>query len=504
MSNTINKPTFYLPIGWGRKLLLSLLIGLFAINSATAQSRANEGAAIQGVSIKNVQNVVQNDSLYVSFDMALQGRFLASGNALHVVPVYKSAELGKVRLPHILVNSKKRAGYYRREQALLSHEERVAHAPYEVIVRNDREIQQVSYRYAMALPCSRAGKGTLHIEQLLEDCCNVLLVDSQPIDIEVVEQVKQSNWGLFGNTVSLITPEPEEPKVLVKGVSVGITYPKGGFRVLPHFDNNKEELERIDKVLRPLLTNNEAYEVTGMAIRGYTSIEDTYVFNMRLSEQRAEHFKQYLMEKYALGHIANFTTQGMSEDWDGLAKAVEASQMDEKEEILTVIRTVDIYDGREKQLMDMKWGNPYRYMAREFFPALRRMEMEVDYTVKEYRYEENASMQEQLENGVSQRAVFDLAKGKMDADLLLVIAKYFPHDATAIINGASAALLKGDLDRAWEYLQQVEDNPMAYNNLGVYYWLKGDTSRAITYFDQAIEANADAEKAKANKEILNK
>lgn len=444
--------------------------------------------------------MVQNDSLYVSFDMALQGRFLASGNALHVVPMYKSAELGKVRLPHILVNSKKRAGYYRREQALLSHEERVAHAPYEVIVRNDREIQQVSYRYAMALPCSRAGKGTLHIEQLIEDCCNVLLVDSQPMNIEVVEQVKQSNWGLFGNTVSLITPEPEEPKVLVKEVSVGITYPKGGFRVLPHFDNNKEELERIDKVLRPLLTNNEAYEVTGMAIRGYTSIEDTYVRNMRLSERRADTFKAFLIDRYGLGEIANFTTEGMSEDWDGLAKAVEASHMEEKEEILHIINTVGIYDGREKQLMDLKWGDPYRYMAREFFPALRRLEMEVHYTIRKGNDDIEGFNNEEI--GVSHHALFELAEGELDDDLLLVIAKYYPNDDTAVINASSAALLNNELDEAWEYLQQVKDNPMAYNNLGIYYWLMEDTDTAAIYFKQAIEADVEADKAKANRMML--
>jgi len=58
------------------------------------------------------------------------------------------------------------------------------------------------------------------------------------------------------------------------------------------------------------------------------------------------------------------------------------------------------------------------------------------------------------------------------------------------------------LDEAWQYLSKIQDVPEAYNNLGVYYWLRGDTERAERYFRLAMNVKGDEEKARRNLEQL--
>ena len=53
--------------------------------------------------------------------------------------------------------------------------------------------------------------------------------------------------------------------------------------------------------------------------------------------------------------------------------------MAHRDEVLYLIDHVGIFAGRERKLMDLDKGAPYKYMLKEFFPALRRVEITVNY-----------------------------------------------------------------------------------------------------------------------------
>ena len=97
-----------------------------------------------------------------------------------------------------------------------------------------------------------------------------------------------------------------------------------------------------------------------------------------------------------------------------------------------------------------------------------------------------------------------MAQSRDDKDLLKIAAIYFPNNAIANINASSVALIRGNLDEAWTYLSKVEENPEAYNNLGIYYWLKGDVERAKVFFQKATTNNSKNENAIANMQLLEK
>ena len=263
--NSIKQKSFPLPLFLRRSLLVAVLIVLFAINIIAQQANSStiqppqkqqpvtvDAASINGVSFSNVECYVYNGSLHVSFDLELQGRFLASGDALHIVPVY-STGTDKLRLPAVLVNGKMRSSYYKREQSLLSKSERLANKPYTEVVHKEKETQHVTYNYVMPIPQKMSKKGTLHIEQLLQDCCDLALIDTKLLPLEY--RSASPDPTMFANTLTFITPEAEQEKKRNDHFVVRIDYPVDKYEVLPNFADNKTELEKIDKELKPLFSD---------------------------------------------------------------------------------------------------------------------------------------------------------------------------------------------------------------------------------------------------------
>lgn len=477
------------------RLLLVLLLGFITTGTANAQATADE------VRFENIESYVLNGSLHLSFDLKLQGDFLSSGDALHIHPVYRT-ETGELTLPGILVNGKQRARYYRREQSLLSESKRIENKPFGVIVRNNKETQHVAYNYVLPISQGVSKTGTLHIEQLLQDCCDLALIDTKLLPLDYRHATPDP--AIFANSVSYIAPQAEKEKKRNDNFVIRVEYPVNQHEVLPNFANNMAELDRMDNEVKPLFTDKETYRIEGGVIKGFASPEDTYEHNLKLSKRRTDTFKKYLVNKYGLTDLNDFLAQGMGEDWDSLRKSVEASDMEHKAEILRIIETEGVFDGREKKLMELAGGKPYSYMLKELFPPLRRMEMEISYTVRAFDTNESESLIKDKPSRLSQREIFDLAQSKDDKDLLKIAAIYFPNNAIANINASSVALIRGNLDEAWTYLSKVEENPEAYNNLGIYYWLKGDVERAKVFFQKATTNNSKNENAIANMQLLEK
>ena len=76
------------------------------------------------------------------------------------------------------------------------------------------------------------------------------------------------------------------------------------------------------------------------------------------------------------------TSVGHGEDWEGLLRLAEEDGMEHLEDVRDIILNTDVYHGREGKLMRLAGGAPYRYMAREFFPKLRRIEFTIEYNVR--------------------------------------------------------------------------------------------------------------------------
>lgn len=485
-----------------KQYILFITLILFGYTSLFGQSyevKSNviySSNPIPNITIENTKNLIRNDSIRISFDFGVYGKIISSKDALYVVPVYKTST-NEYRFSPILINGKTRDKYYRREQLLSSHEEYWKNKPYSVLVQS-KVLQKLNYHSENSFPENVEINGKLYLEYILHDCCDKCILGIYDMDFESEHVSPEISKPIYEGLVTFIRPKVEKVKIRNEYITVRIKYPVDKYRVLPNFDNNNYELNKVDNILRPLSTRDKDYQLIEASIKGYASPEATYDYNLRLSERRAYYFKDYIMNRYKLNGLNKFWTKGMGEDWIGLREAVEKSNMNYKKDITNIIDNIDIFSGREKQLMDLYGGQPYKYMLKHLFPPLRRMEMVINYKVRSFEIEEAETLIKERPQDLSQQEIYDLALERKDKEKLKVAAKYFPDDDIANINASSAALVKGDIELAIIYLKKVWNNPKAYNNIGVYYLIKGNRKEAEKYFLKALSEGGDVEKAGYN------
>ncbi|MCD8101505.1 MAG: hypothetical protein LUE26_02850, partial [Alistipes sp.] len=169
-------------------------------------------------------------------------------------------------------------------------------------------------------------------------------------------------------------------------------------------------------------------------------------------------------------------------------------------------------DRKEQRLKAM--GYPWTAMSVGMFPQLRRVEYQIDFSVKDYSLEESRTLASRNPEMLSQRELFLLAQSYEQGspeweNIFETIIRQYPDDATAIINYTGVLLSRGELASAKRYLDRIGDltgenistpdatgqadpralqnewGTRAANNLGVYYLLSGDLETAEEYLRQA-------------------
>lgn len=459
--------------------------------------------------IQNKGSFTRNDSLYIKFELSTQGKIIKRGEALSLIPEYRRGN-DTYEFPAILINGRKRNPYYKREQALATPESYWQYKPYATLVVQRKGEQQVDYDYALPLP-GGTEKGKLFIKYLKQDCCDISLEKTDSLVLEYKDSLKGKKeivhkllvgYPEYAESVTYIEPKEEVEKRREETIVIHIKYPVDKSKVLPDFADNAIELKKVDKLLRHFMEDKETYTVEEGSIVGYASPEATYDYNLRLSKRRAKDFYDYLLDTYKKHNLPKFEVSGVGEDWEGLYKGIDKTDMEYKNRVLYIIDVVSIFSGREKQLMDLAGGAPYRYMLRNLFPPLRRIEMKLKYRVKSFTKEESKQVFVDRPKDLSQREFYQLTKGRMDKKALEVAVHYFPDDITANINAFSASLVRGDMEAAYKYLLKVEEESLSYNSTGVYYLIKGDIEKARSYFEKSLAIPQLKENALYNLELL--
>lgn len=502
-----------------KKCILFILIQVACCTVSIAQQVQYAVAEPSPLRITETSCNINGDSLHIGFVINLQGNVIRSGEALHLVPVYRIGD-DEVRLPEILINGKRNSKYYRRDRALLGHEQYWSTKPYAELTLNKRTPQKIRYDKRVVLPAefSNQPTGHVYIERFVEDCCDWRFVGSDLLKPTVASEVSPAaipmqNLVFDESNVVFVRPAHETKKLRNELLSLRINFIVNRSDILPTYKNNADELRKADALLRPLSTRRETYTINSAIIRGYASPEDTYEHNLKLSQHRADNFKSYIISRYGLTGLSSFPSQGMGEDWDGLRKLVEESIMPYREKVLDIIDFVDLNKGREKQLMDLGGGVPYKFMLANLFPPLRRMEMEVSYTVRSFEEKETDKVFETRPQDLSPEELFLLARRRnappvTDEERAEYGREYdmavqlYPKNEIVLLNASSAALIRGDEDIAWEYLNKIKSLPEAANNLGVYYMLHGDNARAEQYLRRALTVMQTKETAKRNLKVL--
>ncbi len=125
--------------------------------------------------------------------------------------------------------------------------------------------------------------------------------------------------------------------------------------------------------------------ITKIEINSYASPEGGRTYNKKLAERRSNSIYDYITNTIAVPDSL-IEKKYAGADWDGLQELVEASDMQYRDEVLYILKNIPeetwrrvnpsdrwltMVDSRNKHLMDLKYGNPYRYMFANIYPKLR-------------------------------------------------------------------------------------------------------------------------------------
>lgn len=398
------------------RVLIVLLLVLLPMASATAQ----------GVRILSQEVALVKDSLHLFLKMDLSGVTINRHTAVHFTPILRGVYT-QLPLAPVVLSGMKRYRFDRREWALRTPSEVPPVTPYAVLIQTRRQRPDI-VNYHIAIPYSTWMRGaSLLLNQEIKDCCELewLCTDTLaqslsglsaglpeiapaqaeakvPVEVTPVPvaapvpaeaPVEQKVQSVIPDPVQdtskpPYTPEPESipkqkpaPAIVPdeepnsETIVLYIDYPIGKEEVFPYFSDNRHELRKLSRIFNDA-GNFLTPTVKEIQVCGYCSPDGTYANNERLAASRARFFAEYLHATYKLRGLRIVTT-AVAEDWEGLCDLIRDDTPWYADRVLDIIRTYGVFSGREKRLMDLDGGTPYRDMLHRYFPLLRRIEVKV-------------------------------------------------------------------------------------------------------------------------------
>lgn len=472
-----------------KKILIYSVLCLIAALPVSAQKFYKDA-----INITNASLWQQGESLYINMQMDVRNLKVSNDRTLTLTPVLTGPD-NNVVLPEIVINGRRRQKAYLRAMAL--DKTTNMEIPY-----NTQEV----LNYTQVIPYEPWMENAyLNLEEDLCGCGGHQEVLTQEMIMNGVS-TETKRLAALQPIPSYIQPKAEVVKARSEQYEAHLDFPVGKSVILPDFMNNQTELRNIREMFNKV-QNDKKLTITGVYIEGFASPEGPLKLNEQLSKSRAEALKKYLsVHEQIPANLYNVSFGG--ENWEGLEKALEASNTKEKTEFLNIIRNTSDIARRKEEIKRVGGGAPYRTMLKELYPALRKVNCRIDYTIVNFKVDEGKEIIKTQPQYLSLNEMYLVAnsypKGGDDFIKVFDIAvRMYPDDEVANLNAAAVALSKKDLPDARKYLDKSNKQTAEYaNNNGIYYLLSGNKDQAIVEFTKAARNGNEA--ARYNLEEIEK
>lgn len=269
-------------------------------------------------------------------------------------------------------------------------------------------------------------------------------------------------------------------------------------------------------------------EIHSLEVSGYASPEGGMDLNTRLAKDRQANAQRFLQNQMRQDKVqADITANMTAEDWEGFRKAMEESNIKDKDLVLRVLSMYSDPEEREAQIKNL--SAVYKTIAEEILPALRRSRLilttdiigKSDDEIKAYMQNDPAALNveemlyaatltndpaeklniyrkvtEQFPNdyrgwnnmGMCYFAQNNIAEARRCYTKALAIE---PNNADVNYNAGLAAMADNDLAKAEEYLGKAAGTKGDLNAaMGTLYTMKGDYTKAKAAYKGGASNNA--------------
>lgn len=440
------------------------------------------------------------EDVRIHLEIGLDNLDMNPQHSLVLTPVLQSKDRGTEKeLAPVIINGRVRQKAYKRD-ASLNGGSRGCH---NVVRRNNGKGQRVPYD--VSLPYEKWMRGAVLMLREEVSGCAACELGEDTRTLGTVLPLRSIQEPVY--VAALSVPKAEEVKRRDERCELHLTYGTGKSDVVPSLGDNRSEIKKLQDMVERVKANNDL-TLTGFRINGYASPEGSFRSNMSLSERRSKALAEYF--RRANGWKSDlFKTTWSGEDWEGLAKAVEASSLETKDKVLAIIKDEKDPDARDAKIRSIDNGATYNTLLKEFYPQLRRSFCVVDFTVRAYTLEEAKRIIKENPKLLSLKEMYEVAnsypKGSADYnEAYQVSQRLYPQDPDAVTNAAAVLLEQGKYGEAKAMLEAVEQTGTVCNALGIVYAKEKDYDKAATCFAQAAQKGCKeaADNGKALKKFI--
>ncbi|MEI7897681.1 MAG: hypothetical protein WCJ26_11650 [bacterium] len=272
-------------------------------------------------------------------------------------------------------------------------------------------------------------------------------------------------------------------------------------------DPAKNALSELDVFIK------QGWKIKDIAMNGYASPEGEETYNANLSENRSKTGNKWMTDQFqgwakdankdnkdkkavkaaveAAGKDVNMTLAHHGPDWNGFLKAVQTSNLKDKDKVLNVINSNVDANKKEQEIRNMILIYPE--IEKDLLPGLRRSEITA--TLYEPRMTDAELLQFGATNPEKLKVEELLYAATLTKDnnvkvtILENAVKQFPTNWKANNNAAVAEIEKGNVARAAELLAKAQadqpNNGIIENNIGVVAAKQKDLKKAEAQFKKA-------------------
>ena len=449
--------------------ILAILLGIGNMLKTMAQSTRD---IIPGVSIENFNMNREGKYLTVEMNLDLNKLNVDANRAVLLTPRLVNG-MDSLDLPSVGIYGRRRYYYYVRNGiGSISGEN-------ETVYRVSDKPDNVAYNNLAEYEGWMDG-ATLKFHRSDWGCCHEILVEYEGI-------LGRHREAFFPKLV-FVQPKAEIMKSRSLSGSAYIDFPVDQTVIYPDYRRNTVELGKIQATIDSV-RNDKDVSITSVWLKGFASPESPYKHNTELAIGRTAALKKHIGQLY---HFADsiIQTDYEPEDWEGLRRYVEQSNINHREKILTMIDSDMEPDAKETKIK-RTYPEEYRFMLQHFYPALRHTDYRINYTIRTFsEVEEIKRIMTEQPQKLSLNEFYLVAQkyepGTVEfTDVFETAVRIFPNETIANLNAANAAIRRDDYVRAEQYLEKAGDIPEAVYARAALAIRKEDYETARRYLETA-------------------
>ena len=219
-----------------------------------------------------------------------------------------------------------------------------------------------------------------------------------------------------------------------------------------------EEMKALQAAIKEA-KNNEKKEINKIEVSGYASPDGGMDLNEKLAQNRQKAAANFLKKDLKKNKVGNAVESNITaEDWEGFQKAMENSNLQDKDLVLRVLSMYNDPEERETQIKNL--SAVYKNIAEDILPALRRSRLIL---------------------------TTDLI-GKSD-DEIRALAKNDPAQLSVeeLLYAATLTSDKAEKMAIYQKAAELYNDYRAYNGMGQLYFEAGNYAEAGRCYQKALE-----------------